>query len=266
MKKRILSAIVMIAIVLPFLIIGGVPFAIFMTLLAIGSLYELISVRETKKEVPLSIKIISYILIALFTMNNFNSIDFQMQLDYRIFAGIIFIFLAPIVFFNDNKKYNLNDALYMMGAVVFLGLSFNLLTIIRNFDLNYIIYILLITTITDTFALFTGMLIGEHKIAPLISPKKTIEGCIGGLLMGAFAATAFYITIINPTASLVLVILISCLLSAVGQLGDLVFSSIKRYYNKKDFSDLIPEHGGILDRCDSLIFVVLAFVILLGII
>ena len=101
-------------------------------------------------------------------------------------------------------------------------------------------------------------------MCPQISPKKTVEGLIGGVLMGTFVASAFYNTVINSHISLVLVILLTLLLCLVGQLGDLIFSSIKRYYGVKDFSHLIPEHGGILDRFDSLIFVVLAYIIIQG--
>ena len=152
-----------------------------------------------------------------------------------------------------------------MGIVLFIGLSFNLIIITRNYDISYIIYLLLITTITDTFALFTGRLIGNYKISPKISPNKTLEGCIGGLLMGTFVASAFYMTVINPNYSLVVIVLITALLSIIGQIGDLVFSAIKRYYDKKDFSDLIPGHGGILDRFDSLVFVTLAFIVIMSI-
>ena len=105
------------------------------------------------------------------------------------------------------------------------------------------------------------MLVGKHKLCPIVSPKKTIEGLVGGTVAGTIVATAFYVTAINPSMSIAFVALITIILSLVGQLGDLVFSSIKRYYDKKDFSNLIPEHGGILDRFDSLIFVVLAFII-----
>ena len=182
-----------------------------------------------------------------------------------IMALIIFLFLTPIVFINDNEKYNINDALFLIGSILFIGLSFNLVIITRNFDINYILYLLLITTITDTFALLTGMLVGNHKLTD-ISPKKTIEGSIGGTLMGTIVATAFYFTVINSSCSLVLLILVTCGLSVVGQIGDLVFSAIKRYYDVKDFSNLIPGHGGILDRFDSLIFVILAFIIIKGII
>ena len=266
MKKRVFSAIVMIGLFIPFLLLGGLPFEIFMTALAVIGLYELINIREINKKFPLIVKIFAYLMVIFVVVSNIDNLDFNLNLDYRLMAFVIFAFLTPMVFINDNKKYNLDDALYLVASVLFVGLSFNLLVITRNYELTYIIYLLLITTITDTFALFTGMLVGKHKLAPDISPKKTIEGAVGGSLMGTFVASAFYVTVINSSISLVLVIFVTLLLSIVGQLGDLIFSAIKRYYGKKDFSDLIPGHGGILDRFDSLIFVALAFVILIGII
>ena len=150
--------------------------------------------------------------------------------------------------------------------MLFINISFNLITVVRNYDLNYLIYLLLITVITDTFAFITGNYIGKNKLAPTISPNKTVEGFIGGCLMGTFVTTTFYYTIIDPGISLVMLILTTLFLTVVGQLGDLVFSSIKRTYKVKDFSNLIPGHGGILDRFDSLIFVVLAFILVMGII
>ena len=227
MKKRVLSAIVMLLVFIPLLLIGGKAFAVFMSLLAVMGLYEILNIRETKKKFP---------------------------------------FLMPLVFINDNKKYNLNDALFLIGSTLFIGLSFNLIIITRNYDILYIVYMLLITTITDTFALFTGMLIGKHPLAKDISPKKTVEGLLGGLFMGTVIAVVFYHVGINPKLPLSILVLITLLLASVGQIGDLVFSSIKRYYGKKDFSNLIPGHGGILDRLDSIIFVVLASVLFLGII
>ncbi len=266
MKKRVISAILIVAIFIPFLIIGELPFAIFMSVLAALGRYELIKVRETKKKFPIPMKIISFLAVLFFTMLNYESIDFTLNINYQIMSVMIFLFLMPIVFINNNEKYNFDDSLFLMGAVLFIGLSFNLIIITRNYDISHIIYLLLITTITDTFALFTGRLIGKHKVSPKISPNKTIEGCVGGLLMGTFVASAFYITVINPNFSLVFIILITALLSVIAQLGDLVFSAIKRYYDKKDFSDIIPGHGGILDRFDSLIFVTLAFIVIMAII
>ena len=267
MTKRVVSAIVMILVFVPFLVIGGTPFIILMSVLGVLGLYELLKVRgDVKKKFPVVMRIIAYLMTVFLIVNNAGSIDLQYDMDYRLISAIIFLFLAPMVFINNSKKYNLNDALFLVGSVVFIGLSFNLLSVIRNFNVAYIIYLLLITTMTDTFALFTGMLVGKHKLAPEISPKKTIEGAIGGSLMGTVISTLFYITVISSSTPLVLVIVITAVLTAVGQIGDLAFSAIKRYYGQKDFSDLIPGHGGILDRFDSLVFVVLAFILVLGII
>ena len=262
MKKRVISAIVIIAIFIPFLILGDLPFAILMAILGAFGLYELLKVRETKKKFPTVLKIFAYLMVIYYCMYNIDSIEFTYQVDYRVMSFIIFLFMTPIVFINDSKRYNLNDALFLVGSILFIGLSFNLIIIIRNFNINYIIYLLLITTITDTFALISGMLVGEHKLCPNISPNKTIEGLIGGVFMGTFVATSFYFTVINPSISLVFLIFVTILLCLVGQLGDLVFSGIKRYYDIKDFSNLIPGHGGILDRFDSLVFVTLAFIML----
>jgi len=265
MKSRFLGAFLVVALFVPFLIIGELPFTVFISALAAMGLYELLSVHEVKKKFPILLKICAYILTVYFCMYNTESIDFHNYYDYRVMAVIIFLFLSPLVFLNDNKKYNLEDALFLVGSVLFIGFSFNLIIISRNYDITYLIYLILITTITDTFAFFTGVLVGEHKLCPKISPGKTIEGLIGGTLMGTFAATMFYTTVISSSKSLVLVIMLTFLLCLVGQLGDLVFSSIKRYYEVKDFSKIIPGHGGVLDRFDSLVFVSLAFTILMGI-
>lgn len=266
MKTRILSAILMLLLFIPLLVLGGKAFAIFMAILAVMGLYELLNIRESKKKFPFLMKVFAYILVLFFSLRNFTSIEFITTLDYRVMAFIIFIFLMPMVFINDTKRYNLNDALFMIGSTLFIGLSFNLIIITRNYDILYIVYLLLVTTLTDTFALFTGRLVGKTKLAKDISPNKTIEGTLGGLFMGTVIPVVFYHVAINPNLSLVTLSLITLVLSIVGQIGDLVFSSIKRYYGIKDFSKLIPGHGGILDRFDSIIFVILASVIFLGII
>jgi len=264
MKTRILSALILIILIVPILIIGEWPFKIMVTLFALGGLYELLGIKGDDN-LPIYMKLLAYLMVILLCFNNSGSLTSNYSISYKLIAAMIFVFLFPLVFINNNKKYNVNDALYLVASVLFIGFSFNLIIIIRNYDIMYLIYLLLITTITDTFALFTGMLVGEHKLCPKISPKKTIEGLVGGVLMGTFIATAFYNTVINSNISLVLVIVLTCLLTLVGQLGDLVFSSIKRYYDVKDFSELIPGHGGVLDRFDSLIFVTLAFILLFGI-
>lgn len=265
MKERVISAIIILLVLVPLIIIGSQPFEIFCMAMAACSMYELIKIRKTKKDFPFIIKLFAYILVIFLTMNNSNSVDFHYSLDYKIISLIIFAFFLPMIFVNDNKRYNLNDVLFLVGSTLFIGLSYNLLMIVRNNDITYIIYIFLITFISDTFALFSGMLIGKHKLAPDISPKKTIEGLIGGVLIGTLVATVYYHIIINPSFNVFLLIGITALFSIVGQLGDLCFSAIKRFFGTKDFSNLLPGHGGILDRFDSLVFVLLAFVLFIEI-
>lgn len=265
MKIRIISAIVLLALFIPALILGGVFFRILMLLAAMLGLHELLSLRKTKKEFPIFMELFAYILVAFLTISNYQSKTLYHLMDYRIMAFMIFAFLTPMVFINDTKKYNLNDALFLIGSTLFIGLSFNLLILIRNFSLEYVLYLFIITIITDTFALLTGKYIGKYKLAEKISPKKTIEGLIGGTIMGTFAGAIYFHVAIDLALNMGIVIFVTMALSLIGQLGDLVFSSIKRYYNKKDFSNLIPGHGGILDRLDSIIFVVLAFILFLAV-
>ena len=263
MKVRIISAIVLLLIFVPLLIIGGLPFSLLMVAISLVGLREIFKVKKKQREVPVLMELFGYLVVSFLTLNNYSSSDLVFTIDYRIVAGMIFAFLLPIVFINDDKKYSVDDALFMMGATLFIGISMNLLTLIRNFSLLYIIYIFLITIMTDTFALVTGRFIGKHKFAPKISPKKTWEGFFGGALMGTVIGGVFFNTVIDPSVNLALILFVTLVLSIIGQLGDLVFSAIKRHYGEKDFSNLIPGHGGVLDRLDSTIFVVLGFLLFL---
>ena len=141
MTKRVLSAVALLVIFIPLLYIGGLPFTILMSLLGLMSLYELINIKESKKKMPLIVKIFAYIMVSFFTLTTTRVIDFQYSLDYRVMSVIIFTFLSPLVFINNNDKYNINDALYLISSVLFIGLSFNLLIVTRNFNLNYLLYL-----------------------------------------------------------------------------------------------------------------------------
>lgn len=263
MKIRIISAAILLAIFVPLLLLGGLPYSLLMLVIALMGLHEILNIRKTKKEFPFLVELCAYILVAFMTLNNYRSQDLYFLMDYRLMAIMMFIFLTPMVFIDNSKKYNLNDALFLTASTLFVGLSFNLLILLRNYSLDYVIYLFIIATMTDTFAYITGRYIGRNPLAPSISPKKTIEGLIGGTLMGVIIASIYYTTVINTGLDIGIVIFVTLCLSLVGQLGDLVFSSIKRYYGVKDFSNLIPGHGGILDRLDSIIFIVLGFILFL---
>lgn len=263
MKIRIISALVMLLIFIPLLVVGGLPFSLLMLLISLVGLHEIFKVRRKQKDYPFMMELFGYLLVGFLTLNNYTSSSLVFEIDYRLVAFMIFAFILPVVFINDDKKYSFDDALFMMGSTLFIGISMNLLILIRNFSLLYVIYIFLITIMTDTFALITGKFIGKHKFASKISPKKTWEGFFGGTLWGTIFGTVFFNTVIDPGVSIAIVTLVTLCLSVIGQLGDLVFSAIKRHYGEKDFSNLIPGHGGILDRLDSTIFVVLGFLLFL---
>ena len=112
---------------------------------------------------------------------------------------------------------------------------------------------------SDTFAHFFGTKIGKHKLCPAVSPNKTVEGMVGGVFFGTFLGMVFFKTFIDVSADLFLVIVVSLVLSLIAEFGDLVFSAIKRRYGVKDYGNIMPGHGGVLDRLDSILFAILAF-------
>ena len=235
MKTRIISAIIMCMIGIPILIIGGLPFKIFVAVLGVASSYELLSIRKGHKEIPIFIRILSYVIIATFIMLGTSVYSINYELIYKIIAALFIAYFLPVVIIDDNK------------------------------DLMYLIYILLVTIMTDTFAYFTGYFIGKNKLCEKISPNKTWEGAIGGTVIATIIASMFYIMVIDPEVNKFLIVGITIVLSVLGQYGDLFFSSIKRHFKVKDYSKLIPGHGGILDRLDSIIFVILTYVLFISI-
>lgn len=260
MMKRTISAIIMLIIVVPLLLLGGTPYNIGIYLVSLVAMKEFIDIKNSKKEVPIFIKVISYIFLSLIILTNINNDGAVFSIDYPYIAGIFLAYLIPTVLYHNRETYSINDAFYFIGGIFFLSTAMLLLISIRSIRLATMLYLILISTMTDTFAYLTGMLIGKHKLLVEISPKKTIEGTIGGTFFGTFIAVVFYYNVISQTVSLPTLIIATVFLSIMGQFGDLVMSAIKRYYGKKDFSNLIPGHGGILDRFDSILFVLLSYV------
>ena len=265
MKIRIISAIIALAIVIPLIIVGGNLFNVGVYIISLIALKELLDIKASKKQIPIFIQLIAYIFMMIILISNSKDISNVFTLDYRILSALFMAFLIPTVFYHERSKYSINDAFFLIGSLLFLGVSMSLLVLVRSVSLNLLIFLLLIPMVTDIFAYVTGMLIGKHKLLEEISPKKTIEGMIGGTLMGVFIGAMFHHTVIDPTFSKIEILLICTFLSLLGQYGDLVFSAIKRYFGKKDFSNLIPGHGGILDRLDSIIFVLLGFMFFINI-
>ena len=265
MKKGFISICVILLLFLGSLFLGKLPFSICLSIFAVLSLRELLNIQGKEKHIPSEIELLSYLIVIFFTMNNFDmNLDYYV-LDYKLLASLILIDFIPLVLINDKRKYNILDALYLIGSTLFIGITFNLIAQFRSYDVNYVIYIMLIALFTDSFGFITGKYIGRRRLVPSISPKKTVEGALGGLFMGTFVSSLFYLSTIPSRLPILGVIIITMILSIIGQLGDLVFSFIKREFGKKDFSNIVAGNGGILDVLDSIIFVTLGFLLFLSI-
>jgi phosphatidate cytidylyltransferase len=258
MKKRIIGAIIVVTVLITSILLGELPFALVVTIAALFGLKELIDIKYEKENINI-VKLLSGIFLVLFLLNNIiYKIDDKVLIILPILGLII-----PIIFYNNKNKYNINDSLYFLGIIYFLAFSFGTIIEMRDISIYKCIYIFIISFMTDTYAYIGGMLIGKHKLTE-ISPKKTIEGTVVGTIMGVFIGTVFYHTLIGDL-NLLQTIIMSFILTILSEIGDLVFSSIKRYFGKKDYSNLIPGHGGILDRFDSVIFVSLGLALILSI-
>ena len=152
-------------------------------------------------------------------------------------------------------------------TAIYIICGFSSIQLLR--ELSSYIYLLVFVGawITDIFAYFTGMLFGKHKLCEAVSPKKTVEGSIGGTLFCALAFVVFGFITLNKNAEIWKYLILAAsglIISAVSQIGDLSMSLIKRHYGIKDFGKIFPGHGGMLDRFDSIIAVSIVLFILIS--
>ncbi|CCZ57552.1 phosphatidate cytidylyltransferase [Clostridium sp. CAG:762] len=258
MKKRVVSAFLMILIFALCIIISSKIFAILMLICGNLCLKELIDIKYKNKYIDF-VKFVCYLSISILIL---NGVFFKFNTLFTLIFPILSI-ITPIIFYNDNKKYNMEDSLYLIGITFFLGIAFNIIVYLREIDIALCLYIFLVACLTDTYAYIGGSLIGRHKLTE-ISPKKTIEGSILGSFMGTILASIYYLTVIDAN-NIFKVLLMTFILTVLSEFGDLVFSSIKRHFKIKDYSNIIPGHGGMLDRFDSIIYVALSYVLVLTI-
>lgn len=250
MKARFYSCIVMVAILIILVFFSPIEFGIlFMAITSVLMVKEFLSVSKNKviKKVKFIICGFSFI-IPLLMYYKPEVIDL-----YYVFIimGIMLIYLKN----HDDLDYK--DTCFLVCGATILPIAFNMITGIYLLDFGkYLILIPMIAAwCSDVFAYLVGRTFGKHKLAPTISPNKTIEGSIGGILGGVVGMLIFaYFTKQFIDMSIIITIAIGALGSIVGQMGDLCFSMIKRQTGIKDYSKLIPGHGGILDRFDSIMF------------
>ena len=189
---------------------------------------------------------------------------------YREYVGAIFVILVFIYSMFDRKNSSAVEPVFAFGMSITLGYAFGSLLnlIIRNGEsgIFYLLACLIFAWITDIGAYFSGFFFGKHKLCPELSPKKTVEGAVGGVILCVFVMYIYCITFnaISDVydANILTILLLTAPLSIVGMLGDLIFSYIKRYCGIKDYGNLLPGHGGILDRFDSILVISPVFYIL----
>ena len=252
MKKRIITAaILVLAVILLFVLptkISTILMAVAAGILAALSYKETLTLKESHKPYPKIMTIIGFICMELITLNSINASYIYNGVSFAAIGISILIILIPSIF-DTKDKYTTN-----LLMLLFFGNKWLLL------------YLILIATMTDTFAMLIGCLIGKHKLIPKVSPKKSVEGSIAGSILGTAIASIYYYNVITSNINIIALIIMTLFLSILGQLGDLFFSKMKRENNIKDFSNIMPGHGGILDRFDSMTFVIYGYIIIINII
>ena len=199
-----------------------------------------------------------WLMISLKMSGNVQKLQWikQMALDfqrYGMMAVILTLVLLMFVYVFTYPKYEASQVMAAVFGVLYVGVMLSFIFLTRNLPSGkYIVWLIFICSWgCDTCAYCVGMLIGKHKMAPVLSPKKSVEGAVGGVvgaaLLGAVYAAVFH----EPAAEYAVICAIGALISMV---GDLAASAIKRNQGIKDYGKLIPGHGGILDRFDSVIF------------
>lgn len=173
-----------------------------------------------------------------------------------ITAFVMILFICAII---RNKKYNVLMVINSVFCLIYSTFFILHLLFIRQMENGIaLLFIPLVGAwIPDTFAYFTGMLCGKHKLIPAVSPKKTVEGSIGGVVgsMLMFVLYGFIVSSFGYKTDYAILIVLSVLCGIMSQFGDLSASLVKRHFDIKDFGNLMPGHGGIMDRFDSLIFI-----------
>lgn len=251
LKQRVLSAVVLLTITLSCVLLSEVSRVLFFAVAGVLCCYEYSRAVERVPVYCAAWVMYTYIgaqaLLTIFHQGPILYIGFMMiGIFLAMFSGIL------------HKKVSGNGALYTVAGLAYPGFLFGILMMISVGEIwkQTLLLATAATLVCDSFALFGGMAFGKHKLAPLVSPKKTWEGAVCGALSSLVVGLVIYLLPIFPELSLPLCLITCFLSSSMGQIGDLAESLIKRMIGVKDFSDLIPGHGGMFDRADSLLFAI----------
>jgi len=247
MKTRIITGALVGLLVGSVTYFGGVLFDFLYLIITFLAIYEITKLLQAKEIFSYEATLNYVLAISLFFSGYFfdkTSVGFILLL-YVSFNFILFV---------TNPKITL----VRLAQTLFIGLyvvlfMYHMIMLNNMPDRKFLWLVYIISFGTDTFAYFAGVFFGKHKLCPNVSPKKTIEGAIGGIL-GCLGLTIAYFKFFGINIS-IYTIIFSIFVSAFSMVGDLLASKIKREYDVKDFGNILPGHGGILDRFDSLLFV-----------
>ncbi len=253
MKVRVISGIVLVAIMVAAILLGGWVFFGLTLAISLVGMYELYKVVGLEKSIPAAFGYVSALLY-------FATIAFKLE-QFSMFTIVLGLMSIMAVYVFTFPKYKASDIIMLFFGIVYVAMMLSYMYKVRVMeDGIFLIWLMFVSAwVNDTLAYFTGVLLGKHKMTPQLSPKKTIEGAIGGVL-GATLVGAIYGYIIgaNMTGEHGNAVITFAVASFAGAflaiVGDLAASAIKRNYEIKDYGTLIPGHGGILDRFDSVIF------------
>ena len=246
-KTRLISGIVLVIIALATIISGS--WILFFTLLAVSLIgkRELYKVMKVSDEHVTVLELVGYLGAVLYYIAMKD--DFG---NYGTMAIIISMILILFVYVFGYPKYHAEQVMAAFFGVVYVAVMLSFIYLTRSLpDGKFLVWLIFLCSWgCDTCAYCVGMLIGKHKMAPVLSPKKSIEGAVGGVAGAALLGAIYAAATQGKMAEYALICAVGALISMV---GDLAASAIKRNQNIKDYGKLIPGHGGILDRFDSVI-------------
>lgn len=252
MKIRIITAILAILLFFPIVIYGNWPFYVLMYIIATLGLYEFGKARGGN--IPILPVCVALLLMWFYLIpvseQQFSQLFQVTKTEVTLLAMLLLLSYTVL----SKNKFTFADAGFWMLAAVYLGFGFHYFILARVDGIQYIFYGVLIIIATDTGAYFAGRTFGKRKLWPQISPNKTIEGTVGGIILACVVAIIYH-WLFSFHSSVLIVIVVTIFASVAGQIGDLVESAFKRFYKVKDSGNILPGHGGVLDRFDSWLFV-----------
>jgi phosphatidate cytidylyltransferase len=261
-KTRLISGIVLVIILAVALSMGG---NILWSLTLFISLVGMVEINRVLKNQKNILGILSYIISILFYgclwLGENKVCELISENNYFEITAIAYLILLMAVYVFTFPKYKASDIWLSFFGFFYVSVMLSFIYKIRMVDEygQYLVWLVFVCSwVCDTSAYCVGMLLGKHKLAPKLSPKKSVEGSIGGIagsaIVGAVYGYALRNNIQTAVSPMVLFALIGAVGAVISQIGDLAASAIKRNYDIKDYGTLIPGHGGILDRFDSVIF------------